>query len=246
MTSTFYVPERALVIAAHCDDIEFGASGTVARWTAAGSRVTYVIVTDSSSGDNTPGADLAQLVRTREEEQWASAAVVGVEDVRFLGYQDGILEPTLQLRKHLTQLIRELRPNAVLTFDPETIIPEGRAYINHPDHRATATAAAYAVFPSAGSRPIFPALLQAGYEPHDVDRVYFFLSNHTNHTIDITTTISQKQAALRCHASQFGEEVIEMVTAWNAETGQSIGGGYAESFRLMVFKAISDLSPAEG
>ncbi len=236
MTSHFYVPERALVIAAHCDDIEFGAAGTVARWTAAGSQVTYCIVTDSRSGDNNPGTNLERLKRTREEEQRASAATVGVEDVRFLGYQDGILEPTMHLRKHLTQIIREVRPNAVMTFDPETVIPDGRAYINHPDHRATAIAATYAIFPSAGSRPIFPALLQAGYEPHDVDRAYFFLTNHADHTIDITETMEKKRNALRCHPSQFGEDVIDMVTQWNAETGKSIGGGYAEAFRLMMFK----------
>ena len=236
MTSHFYVPARALVIVAHCDDIEFGASGTVARWTAAGSQVTYCIVTDSGSGDNNPGTDLEQLKRTREAEQRASAAVVGVEDVRFLGYADGTLEPTMELRKQLTQIIRELRPNAVITFDPETIIANGRNYVNHPDHRATAIAATYAVFPSAGSRPIFPDLLEAGYEPHNVDRLYLHLSNHPNHFIDITETMPLKQDALRCHKSQFDERVVEMVGEWNGEVGKRMGGGYAESFQLLTFR----------
>ncbi len=236
MTVTPYVPGRALIIAAHCDDIEFGIAGTVAKWTAAGSHVTYCIVTDSGSGDNTPDADLDALRETRKAEQRASAKVVGVDDVIFLDHPDGTLEPTIALRRELTRLIRQLRPNAVATFDPETIIPDGRAYINHPDHRATGLAAAYAIFPSAGSRPIFPELLQEGYEPHNVDRAYFTLSNKTNHTVDITDHIDQKADALRCHRSQFGENVIEMVKQWNRETGKQLGTGYAESFRVLIFK----------
>ncbi|MEL6150463.1 MAG: PIG-L deacetylase family protein [Chloroflexota bacterium] len=242
----FYIPERALVIAAHADDIEFGASGTVARWTDAGAHVTYCIVTDSGAGNNDPGTDLEQLKKTRIEEQRASAHEVGVEDVIFLqGYADGTLEPTLALRKDLTRVIRQVRPNVVLTFDPETVIAGNRAYINHPDHRAVAEAARYAVFPSAGARPIFMDLLDEGLETHEVDRVYFFLSHDPDTYIDITRTIARKANALRCHPSQFDEKVVQMVMEWNAEAGKVAGVDYAERFRTMVFRG-EDEKTAEG
>lgn len=232
----FYVPERALVIVAHCDDIEFGASGTLARWTAAGAHVTYCIVTDSGAGDNTPGADLEKLKQIRKEEQTAAAHVIGVTDVRFMDeYRDGELEPTMALRKHLTRLIREVKPNVVITFDPETIIASSRDYINHPDHRAVAEAALYAVFPSAGSRPIFRDLLDEGYEPHEVDRLYMMLTNTPDTLIDISPTMDKKIEALRCHPSQLNEDVVQMVVKWNREAGESVGVGYAESFRTLNF-----------
>jgi LmbE family N-acetylglucosaminyl deacetylase len=239
MPPHFYVPERALAIYAHCDDIEFGISGTIARWTAAGSQITYCIVTDSGSGDNRPDADLDELRRVRREEQLASAKIVGVEDVRFLDYADGTLEPTMELRRDLTRLIRDIRPTAVVTFDPETILTRGRMYVNHPDHRATGVAATYAVFPSAGSRPIFPELLTEGYEPWNVDRLYLNLSNQPDHFIDISETMHLKLEALRCHMSQFGDQVdnvLERVRGWNAENGKMLGTAYAETFRLMLFK----------
>lgn len=233
----FEFPERVLVIAAHADDIEFGVSGMVARWTDAGTQVTYCIVTDNSSGDNRPGTDLNWLVETRIQEAIESARIVGVTDVRFLGYKDGILEPTLELRRDLTRLIREIRPQIVVTFDPTTIIA-GDFYINHPDHHATGVAATYAVFPSAGSRPIFPELLDEGYEPHDVDRLYLMLGNESPLKVDITETIDRKLEALRAHKSQIGdgEEVTKMVRQWNEEDGKEAGYAYAESVRVITLR----------
>lgn len=232
----FYAPERVLVVVAHCDDIEFGISGSVARWTATGTEVTYCIVTDSSSGSNDPKTDLVQLKARRMAEQIASAAEVGVTDVRFLGYPDGILEPTLQLRKDITRVIRDVRPNIVVTFDPETVIAHDMNYINHPDHRAVGLAALYATFPSAGTRPIFPELLDEALEPHEVNKLYLVLSDQPNLFIDITATIERKLNALRCHASQVGEDEIEMVRGWNAEAGKPFSVGYAESFRVITLK----------
>ena len=123
MTEDFYTPERALVVVAHADDIEFGIGGTAARWTDNGAQVTFCITTDNGSGSNEPGSVRAELVKIREREQLAAAAVLGVSDVRFLGYPDGTLQPTLELRRDLTRLIRELRPQVVVTTDPTTIIP---------------------------------------------------------------------------------------------------------------------------
>ena len=228
----FYVPARALAVFAHCDDIEFGVCGTLARWAAAGTHITYAVVTDSSAGSNEPDTDLDQLRETRKREQIAAAETVGVQDVRFFeGYKDGTLEPTMALRKQITRLIREVRPDVVLTFDPETVIAADRDYINHPDHRAVAEATLYAVFPSAGSRPIFPDLLAEGLEPHDVQRLYMTLTNTPDLYVDISPTIDKKADALRCHASQYGEDIVQMVLGWNQEAGQQVSVKYAETFR---------------
>lgn len=229
----FYIPERALVIAAHADDIEFGISGTAARWTDAGATVTYCIVTDSASGSNKPETIREELIALRREEQIASAATVGVTDVRFLNYPDGILQPTLALRRDLTRLIRELRPDVVVTLDPTTMIVEGNNYINHPDHRAAGEAAMYAVFPSSETRPIFPELLEEGFEPHKVKKLYLTLASNTNYVVDITSTIDRKLDALRCHPSQLNEEVVQMVKSWNAAAGLEHGVDFAESFRVI-------------
>src|SRR5687767_9950989 len=106
-------PSRILVVAAHADDIEFGVAGSVAKWVQEGAQVTYVIVTDNSSGSNDPAVTREWLIEKRREEQLAAAAVVGVTDVRFLGYRDGILEPTLDVRRDITRIIREVRPQRV-------------------------------------------------------------------------------------------------------------------------------------
>lgn len=224
--------EPILIIAAHADDIEFAAAGTIAKWAAAGHPVTYCIVTDGSAGSNEPGANLAALVVRRQEEQRAAAAVLGVHDVRFLGYRDGILQPTLDLRRELTRLIREIRPFRVLCQDP-TLVFAGNTYINHPDHRAAGEAALYAVFPSAETRPIFPELLAEGYEPHKVRELYLMFPSVPDLYLDISDRIEQKIESLLCHRSQLGPEVADWVRTWDAENGTKIGVAYAETFRVI-------------
>ena len=161
-------PIKILVIVAHPDDIEFGVGGSVAAWTAAGHEVTYVIVTDGSAGSNAKDVDLGALVRQRELEQLEAAGIVGVHDVRFLGYKDGELQPDIELRRDLTRIIREVQPYRVVIMDPTAVMisMESSDYINHPDHRAVGEASLYAIFPSAETRPIFPELLDEGLEPH--------------------------------------------------------------------------------
>jgi LmbE family N-acetylglucosaminyl deacetylase len=232
MTDT---PQRVLVVAAHPDDIEFGAAGTVALWTDAGIQVTYCLVTDGAAGSNEPGADLQALVKKRQEEQLAAAAIVGVHDVRFLGYPDGTLQHTLELRRDITRLIRELKPDRVMTSDP-TLVFAGSFYINHPDHRAAAEAALYAVFPSAGTRPIFPELLAEGYEPHDVSELWVQFTEKPDTHLDISSTIDRKVASLLCHQSQVGPEVGDMIRKWDAEAGKEHGYAYAETFKVMKLK----------
>lgn len=230
---SFYVPERAVAIAAHCDDLDVGSSGTVARWTAEGAAVTYVIATDSGAGSNTPGEDLEALKTTRREEQTRSAEEVGVRDIRFLDHADGVLQPTLELRKQLTRIIREVRPNVVLTFDPEMAISATRTYINHPDHRAVGEAAMYATFPSAGSRPIFADLLDEGFEPHDPDYLYLQFSNVPTYRVDISTTMELKKRALRHHTSQFDEDFVQQVQEWALRDAAGFSAEFAEAFRVV-------------
>ncbi|MAU09461.1 MAG: GlcNAc-PI de-N-acetylase [Anaerolineaceae bacterium] len=236
-------PEESVaivVIAAHHDDIEFGVSGSVAKWVKDGHTVTYVIITDGGSGSNVPGVVRSELTETRRVEQLAAAKAIGVEDVRFLGYHDGTLAPTMDLRRDLTRILREVKPYRVVCQDPTTVFA-GDNYVNHPDHRAAGEAAIYATFPSSESRPIFPELLAEGYEPHKVGELLLNLSMNPNHFVDISETIDLKMDALRCHASQIGsgEDAEKGALKWirfrNKESGKEVGVGYAEHFKLMKF-----------
>ncbi|NJM05324.1 PIG-L family deacetylase [Candidatus Gracilibacteria bacterium] len=223
-----------LVVCAHPDDIEFGVSGSVARWVAEGAQVIYCIITDGAAGSNDPQVDLAQLARQRVDEQRAAAAVVGVQDVRFLGYKDSTLQPTLELRRELTRIIRELKPYRVVCQDPTTyFVRDG--YINHPDHRAAGEATIYAVFPSAETRPSFPELLSEGFEPHHVSELYLTLTLQPNTVVDISAQIDRKIEALLCHRSQVNADVEQWVRERNAEMGKEAGYAYAEPFRVLRF-----------
>jgi len=227
-------PMRILVIVAHPDDIEFGMGGSVARWADEGAEVFFCMVTDGSAGSNEPGVDLRALAERRRQEQLEAAAILGVREVRFLGYRDGVLQPTMELRRELTRLIRELRPFRVVCQDP-TLVFWQDGYINHPDHRAAGEAAIYAVFPSAETRPIFPELADEGFEPHHVSELYLNFSPQANHFVDISATMDRKIAALLCHRSQVGPEAEQWVRQWDAEAGKAAGFPYAESFRVMRF-----------
>ena len=221
-----------LGVFAHPDDPEFSLGGSAARWADEGAHITYCIVTNGAAGSNNPDQDLAELVRIREAEQRAAAAVLGVKEVLFLGYPDGTLQPTLELRRELTRIIRQLKPDRVVCGDP-TAVFYGDGYINHPDHRAAAEAAVYAVFPSAVTRPIFPELLAEGYEPHQVKELYISGTSQPNTYIDISSTLERKIEALRCHKSQLDPGDGEWIRNWAAETGKAGGVAYAEAFRVM-------------
>jgi LmbE family N-acetylglucosaminyl deacetylase len=240
MTDTNAPQLRVLGIFAHPDDSEFSCGGTAALWADAGAHITYVIVTNGAAGSNDPNQDLAELVRIREAEQRAACAVLGVQEVIFLGYADGTLQPTIELRRELTRIIRQLKPDRVLTGDP-TAVFYGTDYINHPDHRAAAEAAIYAVFPSAVTRPIFPELLAEGYQPHQVKEVYISGDDmHNNTHIDISSTLERKIEALRCHTSQLDPGDGKWVRDWAAEYGKAHDLAFAEGFRVM--KLVSEES----
>jgi LmbE family N-acetylglucosaminyl deacetylase len=232
MTDRSPSPLRILAIFAHPDDAEFSIGGSAARWAAEGAEITYVVVTDGAAGSNDPNQDLRALVRLREEEQRCAARVCGVREVLFLGYPDGALQPTIELRRELTRIIRQLRPDRVVCGDP-TAVFYGDEYINHPDHRAVAEAAVYAVFPSAETRPIFPELLAEGFEPHKVRELWISGAEHPNTWVDISATLERKIEALRCHRSQVEVGDGRWLREWAAETGKAGGLPYAEAFRVM-------------
>ena len=238
-------PFKILIVVAHPDDIEFGAAGSAAVWTAAGAEVTYCIVTDGAAGSNETEVIYEHLVQRRQEEQRQAAELVGVKEIVFLGYADGTLQPTIELRRDLTRLVRQIRPDRVIIMDPTTVLvmQENSDYINHPDHRAAGEAALYAVFPSAESRPIFPELLEEGLEPHHVNELYLTMNTSPNIAVDISGVWEQKAQALLAHRSQLDESVVDMVRQWDVETGKQVGVELAESFRVMRF--INDPAPGK-
>ena len=226
-------------IHAHPDDQEFTVGGTLAKWARAGCEVVTVCITRGGAGSNkyTP-LDMTReaLVAIREDEQREACRILGVKETIFLDYEDGMLEPSIPLRRELTRLIRRHRPEAVLTGDP-TVRYYGTTYMNHPDHRAAADVALDAVFPSAGTRLIFPELLAEGLEPHEVRQVYIHGAERPDTYVDIAATLDVKLAALRAHKSQMGEwDPSEMITQWAAEQGRRRKLKAAESYRRMILQ----------
>src|SRR5512142_3025974 len=161
MQNHVYVPESAMAIVAHPDDIEFGFAGTLARWAKAGARVSYVLCTSGDVGIAEPGMTRARAAEIREAEAREAARIAGVSEIIFLREPDGMLMPTLELRKKLVREIRRFRPEVVVTGDP-TVVFAGADYINHPDHRAAALAALDATFPAAGQPNLFEDLAEEG------------------------------------------------------------------------------------
>lgn len=212
-------------------------AGTLAKWARAGSQIVTVCLTLGEAGSNRwtpPDMTPDRLAVIREEEQRAACRVLGIADVVFLGYTDGMLEPSLALRRDVTRLIRRYRPDAVVCGDP-TVRFYGNRYINHSDHRVAADIALDAVFPAAETRLIFPELLGEGLEPHHVRSVYLHGSDRADTFIDIADTLALKIQALREHKSQMGDwDPKPMLTAWARASGQAKGLRAAEAYRLMV------------
>jgi LmbE family N-acetylglucosaminyl deacetylase len=231
--------ERALCVLAHPDDVDFGSAGTVAAWTAAGTEVTYCIVTDGDAGgfDDTPREQMPVL---RRAEQVAAAAEVGVTDVRFLGYPDGRLELTLDLRRDISRVIRQVRPQRVLTSSPERFWD--RIGASHPDHMTVGESTLRAVYPDARNPFAFPELLeQEGLEAWTVAEVWLNASPRADHPVDVTETAAQKFAALKRHVTQVSHhpDLEGFVSGWMRQTAKRFGlpeGRLAEAFHV-VFTA---------
>jgi LmbE family N-acetylglucosaminyl deacetylase len=213
-----------MVVSAHPDDSEFGAAGTVARWTQAGRRVVYVVCTRGEKGTSDPALTPEALGRIREEEQRAAAGLLGVGEVLFLGLPDQGIEETAELRKTIVRLIRSFRPEVVVTSDPY------RRYIWHRDHRVIGQVVLDAVFPYARDRLAYPDLLAEGLLPHKVREIYFWGAEAPNLRVDITATFDLKIRALRCHASQMRELDRGDPEAWLRQRCREMAAG--ESFGL--------------
>jgi LmbE family N-acetylglucosaminyl deacetylase len=225
--------KRAQVVFAHPDDAEFGSAGTVAVWTRDGVEVGYICVTDGSAGSNEPGAEREELARLREVEQRAACDVLGVKDMAFLGWQDGMVEVSLDLRRAITREVRRFRPDVLIIPDPERYWDEERTYVNHSDHRAVGRACLAVVNPDASTRPIFPELLDEGFEPFEIPYMWIPTWGADGDTfIDITETIDAKIEALRCHKSQIHDwPVGEWIRERAKERGVAQGLEYAEAYR---------------
>jgi len=230
---------RVLAIMAHPDDVDFSAAGTVARWTEAGLEVVYCIVTDGDAGGLDDGFPREKMPALRRAEQVAAAKCVGVTDVRFLGYPDGRVEATLDLRRDLARVIRQVRPDRVLCPSPERNY--ARIGFGHPDHRAVGSAALDAVYPDARNPFAFPELREReSLEAWTVREVWIGggFGPEPGHYVDVTETFGRKLAALRAHESQTGHmtDLDERIRTRLALVAQQAGlpeGRLAEGFRVL-------------
>jgi LmbE family N-acetylglucosaminyl deacetylase len=228
------VPEQILVITAHPDDVDFGAAGSVATWTAAGARVTYCVVTDGGAGGFDPAVPRSEIPGIRRAEQTAAAGEVGVADLIFLGYPDGRVEATLALRRDLARVIRQVRPGRVVCPSPERLWE--RVFASHPDHLAVGEAALCAVYPDARNPFAFPELAQSGLDAHVVREVWMMASPRSNTFVDVTATFDKKVAALRSHVSQETDrdgQLADRLRSWlslNAKQAGWADGSLAEAF----------------
>jgi LmbE family N-acetylglucosaminyl deacetylase len=246
MNNGIYRPESAMAIVAHPDDIEFGCAGTIARWTREGTRVCYVLCTSGDVGIAEPGMTRARAAEIREAEQIAAAKIAGVDNVVFLREPDGMLVATLDLRKKLVREIRRFQPEVVITGDP-TIVWAGDEYINHPDHRAAATAALDAVFPAAGQPNLFEELAQEGLNAFKPRKVYVNTWGGGDYFVNIESTIELKIESLRAHKSQMKDwDPAERVRSWSAETAKGKEMAYAESFRVVTLESDEDWEKTKG
>jgi LmbE family N-acetylglucosaminyl deacetylase len=244
----FWTPASALVVAAHPDDIEFGCAGTVARWVAGGARVTYALLTNGAAGSTDPDMTRERLAELRTAEARAGAKVVGVEQVEFLGYEDGLLQPTLEVRKEVVRLIRRVRPEVVVTTDPTMRYVED-AYINHPDHIAAGEVTLAAVIPGADTRLAYPELLDEGLEPVKLTAVWVMFGPSPNLVVDIGDQVDAKLESLACHVTQVGEpmdgETVDQIRMWAERVAQDQLFRYGEAFRVIRLDRPPDADDAE-
>jgi len=227
------------VVTAHPDDVDFGAAGTVAAFTSAGVDVTYCIVTNGDAGGSDRTMSRAEMVALRQDEQRAAAAVVGVSDVRFLAHPDGMVQASLELRRDISRVIRQVRPERVITQSPER--NWAAIFASHPDHLAAGEAAVCAVYPDARNPFAHPELLDEGLEPWSVAQLWVMspADQGAGVAVDTSATVERKVAALLCHKSQIGdpEGVKQRIHEWARAQAEGAGlppGSSAELFRVTL------------
>lgn len=233
---------RVLVVTAHPDDVDFGSAGTVAAFTDAGLEVTYCIVTNGEAGGSDRALSRSEMAALRQDEQRAAAAVVGVSDVRFLGHPDGRVQATFDLRRDISRVIRQVRPERVLTQSPERDL--GFIYASHPDHLAAGEAAFDAVYPDARNPFAHSELLEVeGLEPWTVNELWIMRPGRDPDAdavaVETTNTVERKVSALMCHKSQMpdpADAMAEMIRSWALAAGEAAGltaGRSAEVYRII-------------
>jgi LmbE family N-acetylglucosaminyl deacetylase len=228
-----FVPKIVLGVAAHPDDLDFAASGSIAAWTAQGAKAYYLILTNGNKGSADLSAAPEALTALRREEQREAARVLGVSDVFFCDYDDGCLTVSMDVKRDIARVIRQVRPDTVITMDPGMLYDADAGFINHPDHRAAGQAALDAIYPLARDHLSFPELYNdEGLQPHNVETVLLTNFMKQNFYVTISDSIDKKMAALAAHASQMSDiagtqkRMREMAEL----TGGKAGVQYAEGF----------------
>lgn len=227
-----------MVVAAHPDDMDFGIGGTISSLTGAGVLVSYCIATDGDAGGFDPEVPRSQIPGIRRAEQRAAAEVLGVSDITFLGYRDGQLTVSQELRRDICREIRRTRPQVVLTLSPERNWQHLSA--SHPDHLAAGEATVQAIYPDARNPFAHPSLLaDEGLTEWVVEELWLFGSPNPNKFVDVTERFPAKLAAVAAHTSQVGhlgealaERLRERMSAFAARAGLP-EGRLAEAFQVV-------------
>jgi LmbE family N-acetylglucosaminyl deacetylase len=230
--------QNILVILAHPDDPEFFCGGTLARWARAGHHVQYYLLTcgDKGRNDHNKAIPEGELCELRHKEEHAAAAIIGAEAVHFLDREDGTLVPDLDLRRDVVRIIRQMKPDILVTCDPQNLFASYG--LNHPDHRAAGQVVLDAVFPAAGNDLFFPELLAEGHQPHMPREVWVSLTMQPNVTLDITDTWPIKLKALKEHKSQIGDlvKLEERMRKRRTEDSTDENPRFEEYFRRIVYR----------
>lgn len=232
--------KTVLAVGAHPDDIDIGCSGTLAKYISEGAQVFYLILTDGSKGSENPNISDKELIKIRKSEQEKAAEILGVKKVFFLDFVDGELKNSSALRKQLVKIIRQLKPNTVISWDPTFYYDETRMFVNHPDHTIAGEAVMGAVYPYARNARTFPELLQKGLKPHVVEEFLLLNFARANYFVDISKFMDKKISALSCHKSQFRdiEKFVIRIKDMNKMLGEQAKPKmkYAEGFIRLTLR----------
>lgn len=229
--------QKILVILAHPDDPEFFCGATIAKWTKNHHDVIYCLLTKGEKGINKSFADQRDIVEIRKREQRDAASELGVSQIFYLDNEDGYLYSNISLRKEIVKIIRQIKPDVIVTCDPTNFYIQDY-YINHPDHRTTGQVVLDAIFPAAQNPLFFPELLNENLDPHEIKEVWITLAKEPNLRIDVTEFWHKKISALLYHKSQIGNEkkFIKRMMEKHTDDSDRNFPRYEESFVRIVFR----------